>query len=76
MRRWSDFRAALAAASVAFKAVEANWHDAFEEHAAIMEYYGGLSRAEAERRAAVDFGYPPNRILAAIHRLRAPPVPG
>jgi hypothetical protein len=27
------------------------WHEAFEERAAIMEFDGGLSRVEAERRA-------------------------
>ena len=29
-----------------------SWREAFEERAAIMEYEGGLSRNEAERRAA------------------------
>lgn len=28
-----------------------DWKEAFEERAAIMEYDGGLSREEAERRA-------------------------
>ncbi len=29
----------------------ADWHEAYEERAAIMEYLGGLPRPEAERRA-------------------------
>lgn len=33
---------------------------AFEERAAIMEYDGGMSRADAERAAAADVGFDPN----------------
>jgi hypothetical protein len=49
-----DLAAALAAAAAPFKAADADRRDAFEERAAIMEYEGGMSRAEAERRAAED----------------------
>ena len=31
--------------------------DAFEERAAILEYDGGMSRADSERRAAAETGY-------------------
>lgn len=37
MRRWTD----------------EEWAEAYEERAAIMEYDGGASRSEAERRAGV-----------------------
>lgn len=43
---------------------ELDWHDAFEERAAIMEFDGGLPRAEAERQARID-----------IATLRAPKSP-
>ena len=33
---------------------------AWEERAAILEYSGGLSRAEAERRATVEMGFEPS----------------
>jgi len=56
---------ALAAAAAPFEAAEVDRRDAFEERAAIMEYEGGMSRAEAERCAAVDCA---NRIA----RPRAP----
>lgn len=35
---------------------DAEWDEAREERAAIMEYLGGLSRAEAERLAGVAIG--------------------
>ena len=35
--------------------------DAFEERAAIMEYDGGMSRADAERAAALDTGFDPDK---------------
>lgn len=37
---------------------------AFEERAAIMEYDGGMSRADAERAAAADTGFDPNSDIA------------
>ena len=51
---------ALAAAAAPFEADEAERRHAFEERAAIMEYDGGMSRAEAERCAAADCA---NRIM-------------
>ncbi|MEM9222091.1 MAG: hypothetical protein AAGB11_06765 [Pseudomonadota bacterium] len=41
--------------------------EAFEERAAILEFDAGLTRTEAERRAAKDIGYPDaNTYRAAI----------
>ncbi len=57
---------ALAAAAAPFEAEEADRRHAFEERAAIMEYEGGMSRAEAERYAALD-------CAIRIMRPRVPP---
>ena len=54
MKASRDLEEALAAAAAPFEAAEADRRHAFEERAAIMEYDGGMSRAEAERRAAED----------------------
>ena len=51
-----DLSGALAAALAVFGAEEEERRHAFEERAAILEYDGGLSRAEAERRAAEELG--------------------
>ncbi len=51
-----DLSGALAAALAVFGAVEEDRRHAFEERAAILEYDGGVSRAEAERRAAEEIG--------------------
>ncbi len=56
---------ALAAAAAPFEAEEADRRHAFEERAAIMEYEGGMSRAEAERCATVD----------CANRIAKPPAP-
>ena len=54
MKPRGNLAEALAAAAAPFEAAEADRRDAFEERAAIMEYEGGMSRAEAERCAAED----------------------
>lgn len=51
-----DLSGVLGAALAVFTAEEEDRRHTFEERAAIMEYDGGLSRYEAERRAAEEIG--------------------